>query len=780
MSAASPSKSPSRPLADLSISHQNMRATVTPPPLSTPTKTHGDESDLFSVNSTVKSTTTKSSRTMTIRNGEVVESTYQSTTEKSDGGDFRQSQEFYDAQDGGDAGDVEIDLKGDVPSSPFENTVEIDIPSNSGAEHSPISSPSPVKSRKLEETAEEGDSDESVIHHQIDAEEEGMSTIYHGANDHISGADDTEFTFDVGDLSTFSAVPNADMTLFAGLRGSPTKTGAANWSPGKQLRPTLLNTPSTARRSSPRKDSFEDDATPRRPGADTTDLLNFTGQSNIFPPPQSTPRTSRRSPSGRGAFPVRVSPTKSHAQVERERAQQPSAKSDLFDLKPTPMVPETPSRRNNLLDLDIDPLPTPRSVPSITPRELESLRSELTSQISALRATLSGKEAEVSALKRAITDAEVRCGTALEDVRNEKSKVGELESEREAWRERQVEMEAILRDVRQEVMIRARDAEKSERKAEEMEKKVGDWEGRNRELEAQVETMRRRVAAAATAASGSDGLAAGDVTMKLMDVDAAVKDATERVARELHALYKGKHETKVAALKKSYEARWEKRVKELEKHLQEAQEEVVTLKTERDATISAPIRHDPAAEVEKEKLKQAAEHLEAEKQILEAKLQGLESELGTTKEESALVRIELEKQRSENGELVAAVDAMLALQDEMSSSNAQTSTQSAIESLRGSIRASSHPHPHTSGQQQQSATVSVPGTPRSAIKKRPMSMQSGLKPPTGLPGPRVTGIPTSASSSGLARPGSVAGRLGGTRGGTLADGIRMMGAGSSR
>jgi hypothetical protein len=73
---------------------------------------------------------------------------------------------------------------------------------------------------------------------------------------------------------------------------------------------------------------------------------------------------------------------------------------------------------------------TPRSIPSVTPRELETLRSDMQSQISALSATLSGKEAEVMALKRAITDAEVRCGNSLEELRNEKSARETMEQER--------------------------------------------------------------------------------------------------------------------------------------------------------------------------------------------------------------------------------------------------------------------------------------------------------------------------------------------------------------
>ncbi|KKY24125.1 hypothetical protein UCRPC4_g02591 [Phaeomoniella chlamydospora] len=785
--SASPNRSPTRPLADLTSSQRNLLAT---PSLFTPSKGLAHEHDTYETTSSVK-TTSKSNLTMTIHNDEIVESTYETSRETTSGNDNTQQHEYFDDQET-DAGEGE-NYFDPVASSPFDNTVDMNFPTSSHDAPESPRSPSPVKGKQMEyATGEEEEDEDNIIHHETHEDAEGMSTIFHGADDH-NPHDEPDITIDIGDLSTFSAVPNVDMTLFSGLRGSPTKTGG-NWSPGKQL---LLNTPGTARRQSPRRASFDDDddddATPRRPTSESTDLLNFTGQSNVFIPPPSVPRTSRRSPSGRGAFPVRVSPTKSQAQLERERAA-PQSRPEALDSRS--FVMETPSRRNNLLDLDIEPLPTPRSVPTITPRELESLRSDLTSQISALRATLSGKEAEVSALKKAITEAEVRCGTALEDVRNEKAKVEGLESDREAWRARQAEMEGILRDVKQEVLVRTRDAEKAERKVDEMDKKLGDWEGRNRELEAQVETLRRRVAAAAEAASSGpsgDG-SVGDVTMRLMDVDSAVKDATERVARELHALYKGKHETKVAALKKSYEARWEKRVKELEGCLKESQEEVIALKTERDATISAPVMThlSPEVEKEKERLREAAEHLEADKRMLEARIQGLESELSATQSESEDVRAELEKQRAENGELVAAVDVLLALQDELntattreqpntSSKTSTTSTlQSNIDNLRGSIHRSAHPY---------SAQTVGTATPRSIhkyiqspAKPRPTSLTSGLK----LPQPsRGTGIPTSgasANASGESRigKGPLSSRIGGgVRSGGLVEGIRMMGAGGS-
>ena len=60
----------------------------------------------------------------------------------------------------------------------------------------------------------------------------------------------------------------------------------------------------------------------------------------------------------------------------------------------------------------------------------------------------------------------------------------------------------------------------------------------------------------------------------------------ERVARELHGLYKSKHETKVAALKKSYEARWEKKIRELETRVEELGEDNERLRIGRDATLT--------------------------------------------------------------------------------------------------------------------------------------------------------------------------------------------------
>ncbi|OAR01258.1 hypothetical protein LLEC1_07433, partial [Akanthomyces lecanii] len=86
------------------------------------------------------------------------------------------------------------------------------------------------------------------------------------------------------------------------------------------------------------------------------------------------------------------------------------------------LMAATPSRAGAttaLIDFDIPPLPTPRSMPSISSRELESLKSGFLSEISSLKASLSGKEAEVQSLKTAVGDAEKRVGESLEKLREE-------------------------------------------------------------------------------------------------------------------------------------------------------------------------------------------------------------------------------------------------------------------------------------------------------------------------------------------------------------------------
>ena len=551
---------------------------------------------------------------------------------------------------------------------------------------------------------------EEEISLQRNAEDELMSRIYNGNNKPATESiteDETELTLNlddktftdvtVGDLSTISAIP-ADMTRFANLRNSPTKTPQSDaWSPSKQLRNSVfVNTPSTAQRGSQRplhllsasrhsnSSNEDDEATPRRSQSmsndSPTDLLNFTGQSNIhIPPPGSAQRSSRRTPSGRGAFPVRINPSPTHrsqASVDRQAAAcniSPQKSYSLPQAQATPAGSRKTQYGLDLLDIDLEPMATPRSIPTVTPRELETLRSELQSRISGLEATLSGKEAEVSALKRAITDAEVRVGKTSEELRNERAGKEDLEQKIMELEKRSREMEDVLREVKQNAFVEEREREKLRREKEDVERRCEERDVKILELTASLDTLRdqRIQSTPSPQKPHARSPSKEDHTLPLpetpggsIDIDTAVKNATENVARELHALYKGKHERKVADLKTSYEKRWQKQVQDLRDQLKTSQEEILSLQTARDATMSGAIPHAATA-AKLTELSKENDSLAAAKGILDAKVAGLEEQIVTVRVEAGELRKELEKERVEKGELVAQVDLFLSMEAEV-------------------------------------------------------------------------------------------------------------------
>jgi predicted nucleic acid-binding Zn-ribbon protein len=661
---------------------------------------------------------------------------------------------------------------------------------------------------------DDAEGEENTMHRA----DEGMSTIMHDkpASHGQDRGEETEITLSIddtaNDISTFSAIPDADLTRFAALRdsaASPTRRDVGAWSPSKQLG---AGTPGTVKRPlqlpnrSQSDQNFENDTTPRRPLSTSSpeDLLSFTGQSNIFmPPPQSSSRASiRRSFSGRAGFPIRINPSPTHrsqASVDRERC-----RGVISPAKETVSTPFS-DRRTNLLDFDLEPLATPRSIPSITPRELESLRSELSSQIASLSATLSGKEAEVLALKRAITDAEVRVGNTSEELRNEKSHREGLEQEKEDWDRRGRDMESVLREIRQEIMVGEHERDKLRKQTEEAEKRTEEMEVRVVELQTRLASANRRTTISPTSSpKKGDGTLGGPATpavdgdgMGAMDINEAVREATERVARDLHSLYKSKHETKVAALKKSYEARWEKKVRHLEDELKSATTEIVNLKTERDATMTGPLASSATADQQQqqqqqqqqledqrrvsESLAKQNEQIGAENKMLSAKVEGLESELHSVRQQTETLREEFERERVEKGELVAQVDLFLAMGEAEPTPPLNTNGLAAEPRLR-SVSSDSVPTSsfstarnmdyHPPQQQPQSparpATNGARGGGLPTGRPRPISM---LQPPgkfSGIPGPGARGpvkaLPTRAG--------------GGGGGGGIMEGIAKMGAGT--
>ncbi|KIM93042.1 hypothetical protein OIDMADRAFT_138528 [Oidiodendron maius Zn] len=402
--------------------------------------------------------------------------------------------------------------------------------------------------------------------------------------DDVPNIDDTI----VSTFSTFSAVP--EMTMFAKLGQSLTKFAGMGPTP----RRSQMDTPATSQRPENRSPS----PTPRahkRSGSkddgDTTNLiLDFTDQINNF--------------SGRYQSPTKYG------------RKSPLKKSTTPDLYST-ITPSVNRHMSNLLDFDIPPAPTPRSMPSITARELETLKSNFLSEISSLKASLSGKEAEVQSLKTAVGDAENRVGESMEQLREERNVREQLAAEKEGWEKRGKEMEAVLRNVKDEIVH-------GERERDELEGRL---------------------------------------------------------------------------VRKSYEHRWEKKVKELEAKIEDLTRENDELR--RDATLT---KVEPKISLEAPEVleKQAAK--DARNKELEAELKGLSEVVKSVKKDNAELREILDEERVEKSKLVQAVDEMIplvaAFDDMLAEMNAAPVDKSAtardmhnqshaIENLRGSISRSS-------------------------------------------------------------------------------------------
>lgn len=570
-----------------------------------------------------------------------------------------------------------------ITSSPF--VADIDITTRS-----PIKPRSPTKSRSrsprkilppmepgmrlTEDALRENEGHNGTIQVLEDSRTETLSDEGNdtmsvvGGSKSYAGADDTCF-------STFSAVPNTDMTMFARLGQSPTKSNAS--SPTKSSRHregartpihSRPTTPGTLRHRDYDPELPTSSPTPRynhhTDADDSTHLLEFTQDLNTL---------SRPSPRSRGSSPSKQ-PHRHHDLAGYPAAHRlRSPTRDGF----RPTTPAESRHLTNLLDFDLPPAPTPRSIPTITARELESLKSTFLSQISSLKATLSGKEAEITSLKGAKDDAEQRVGEALEQVRDLKDVRDDLQAEKENWEKRDKEMQGVLRTVKEEIIANERERSSLVSQTSDLQKRLEEAETRASEAESKVAGLEAASTPAAKAAGAMDN---GDVSTPGSSSNKAVEIAVEKVARELHGLYKVKHETKVGALKKSYEARWEKRIREMQLKIDELGRENEELRVGRDATMTAVApgvigqakgEQEQEQESEEGEVKREVEELRRreEKQAeelrmrdLTTRLDHLVAEVETVKSDNAALRADLETSRSENSELVAAVEQILVLE----------------------------------------------------------------------------------------------------------------------
>ncbi|KAK3904158.1 hypothetical protein C8A05DRAFT_13948 [Staphylotrichum tortipilum] len=311
----------------------------------------------------------------------------------------------------------------------------------------------------------------------------------------------------------------------------------------------------------------------------------------------------------------------------------------------------------NLLDFDLPPAPTPRSVPSITPRELESLKSGFLSEISSLKASLSGKEAEAQSLKTAVGDAEKRVGECMEQLREVQGAQEALQAERDSWERRGREMESVLRKVKEEIVMGQREREELEFKLDEAEKRREAAEMMAQDAESKMAGMRAGKASAEAAAAASGGGASSSPVPSNREVEIAV----ERVARELHALYKSKHETKVAALKKSYESRWEKQVRKLQAQVDQLSHDNDELRHTNNTVMRGGVNPARLAEMEEERRAERARDA-AQIRELQAEVEKVEAVLRTVQADNADLRVLLERERVEKGELVMLAEEMMNMQ----------------------------------------------------------------------------------------------------------------------
>ena len=588
-----------------------------------------------------------------------------------------------------DRHDVE-NLPRQPPSSPFIDIIEYSPAKRktSSKQPSPMktssdaSQPMPLTEGALRENegltqavrTMEISSDEIFVHETCE------ETLISGTDEPSGypGIDDTHFT-------AFSAVPNVDMTLFARNKSSPVKS--SHLSPTKSSRKgyseesSQRTTPITPSRKFQSYDEGSASPTPRRPRSnhgDTTNLLvDFTEQFHALGS-ISHPSPNRID---------RLSPKKS--QTQPNLAQYHNGLRTPSPAKPRqlPGLPSEARHLANLLDFDLPPAPTPRSIPTITARELESLKSSFLSQVSSLRATVSGKEAEINSLKDAVGDAERRVGEAMEELRNEKGTRESLQAGKLDWEKREEEMQGVLRSVKEEIMREEREKEQLRRDFDESERKREEAE--SRAIDAESRAVGLRTPASAPADEGTDAAAHNKT------VDAAV----ERVAQELHTLYKNKHEDKVKALKKSYQARWEKRIRDLEDRLDGLNRENEDLRLGRDATISGLIPPSAIPSAENEAKAQAeAQQRAVDAQRFEeqaARLAGFEAQVASVKSDNSRLLAQLESARIEMADLVAATEEMMQLSVQAPPPTLESFDIDSVAAISGPVDSSRSPLPRS-------------------------------------------------------------------------------------
>lgn len=236
-------------------------------------------------------------------------------------------------------------------------------------------------------------------------------------------------------------------------------------------------------------------------------------------------------------------------------------------------------------------------------------------------------------------EQEARLEEERDNWRNVRNELGELfeaeKAEKETLRMETEEQEAELR------MLRER--------AEAAVRELAEAKHRVNAAEEEAARARKEAEKAKEAAESRPSTSSSAAAPTSPGSGANVQAEVEKVARELHSLYKAKHESKVAALKKSYESRWEKKVGQLQADLETEKrknEELQRQVAEKGAEdLTGDIGFSPARPV-----------------MTSSANEELKEELARLKAELNVVQSELDTERREKGELVGAVEELLAIQ----------------------------------------------------------------------------------------------------------------------
>lgn len=344
-------------------------------------------------------------------------------------------------------------------------------------------------------------------------------------------------------------------------------------------------------------------------------------------------------------------------------------------------MPATPGQNRqllNLLDFELPPPPTPRSVPTVTIRELESLKSSFQSRISSLTASLSGKEAQVESLVKAVSDAERRVGEAQEALREERSARDHAEAQMADWKKKGEEVQKFLGDVQSELARNDAEREQLLGRLSEAEKRAEEAEARSTDLETKLIEAESKNVDMTTLVNPDEE---SRKIYSEVECQTAIAEKVNEVARELHAAYKAKHEKKIRALKDNYQKKADERCKELRVQIIRLERQVEETEKKRDAAVSKANNAEFASKPSDGKCEKCGKDssasssaptsspedvklLEAQKSEIEnlkAKLAGLQSELQSLRKSHDALLQDLEAERIEKGELVAAAEQMLAL-----------------------------------------------------------------------------------------------------------------------